>query len=65
MESTEELCIKFNENKHSHPLIYMRGMTSDPLDNVLDFIYHGESGSVKNLFVGSWDLEKYPGINQV
>ena len=29
-------------NKHSHPLIYMRGVQSKNLTAVLDFIYHGE-----------------------
>ena len=27
---------------HQHPLIYMRGIGSVHLDNILDFIYHGE-----------------------
>ena len=27
---------------HPHPLIYMRGISSVHLDNILDFIYHGE-----------------------
>ena len=30
-------------NKHSHPLIYMRGMKSDDLLAILDFIYCGEA----------------------
>jgi len=30
------------KNKHSHPLIYMRGMNPRDLTAVLDFIYHGE-----------------------
>ena len=30
-------------NKHSHPLIYMRGMKSEDLVAVLDFIYCGET----------------------
>ena len=29
-------------NKHSHPLIYMRGIKSDYLVSIIDFIYHGE-----------------------
>ena len=31
-----------NKNKHPHPLLYMRGLTDSQLNNVLDFIYHGE-----------------------
>ena len=30
------------QNKHPHPLIYMRGMTNKQLSEVVDFIYHGE-----------------------
>ena len=30
-------------NKHSHPLIYMRGVQSKDLTAVMDFIYHGEA----------------------
>ena len=30
------------QNKHPHPLIYMRGMTGTQLSEVMDFIYHGE-----------------------
>ena len=29
-------------NKHSHPLIYMRGMKSEDLVAIVDFLYHGE-----------------------
>ena len=29
-------------NKHSHPLIYMRGMKSDDLLAIVDFLYRGE-----------------------
>ena len=31
------------ENKHSHPMIYMRGFKTRDLVSVLDFIYHGEA----------------------
>ena len=31
------------ENKHSHPLIYMRGMKSDDLTAIVDFLYFGET----------------------
>ena len=30
-------------NKHPHPLIYMRGMKSDDLLAIVDFLYHGEA----------------------
>ena len=31
------------ENKHSHPLIYMKGMKSDDLTAIVDFLYYGET----------------------
>ena len=30
-------------NKHTHPLIYMRGIQFNNLKSVLDFLYHGEA----------------------
>ena len=30
-------------NKHPHPLIFMRGVKSDDLLAIVDFIYHGEA----------------------
>ena len=30
-------------NKHDHPLIYMRGMKSEDLFAIVDFLYHGEA----------------------
>ena len=30
-------------NKHEHPLIYMRGMKSEDLVSVVDFVYYGET----------------------
>ena len=30
-------------NKHPHPLIYMRGVKSDDLMAIVDFLYHGEA----------------------
>ena len=30
-------------NKHAHPLIYMRGVKSDDLKAILDFLYYGEA----------------------
>ena len=31
------------KNKHSHPMIYMRGLKSKDLIAIVDFIYHGEA----------------------
>ena len=30
-------------NRHAHPLIYMRGMKSEDLVSILDFLYYGEA----------------------
>merc|ERR1712129_454314 len=30
-------------NKHPHPLIYMRGMKSEDMVAIVDFLYHGEA----------------------
>jgi hypothetical protein len=30
------------QQQYPHPLLYMRGMTADQLNDVVDFIYHGE-----------------------
>ena len=30
-------------NKHPHPIIYMRGMKSEDLVSIIDFLYHGET----------------------
>ena len=30
-------------NKHPHPLIYMRGMKSEDLNSIVDFLYRGEA----------------------
>ena len=31
------------ENKHSHPMIYMRGLKAKDLEAIIDFIYQGEA----------------------
>ena len=31
------------KNKHPHPLVYMRGLRSEDLVAIVDFIYHGEA----------------------
>ena len=37
-------------NKHAHPLIYMRGVKSEDLVAIVDFLYHGETNiSQENL----------------
>ena len=33
----------FKRNKHSHPMIYMRGLKAKDLVAIVDFIYHGEA----------------------
>ena len=38
-------------NKHQHPLVYMRGVKSDDLQAILDFLYCGEA----NVFQDSLD----------
>ena len=32
-----------SRNKHAHPLIYMRGVTSEALVAIIDFLYFGEA----------------------
>ena len=31
------------KNKHPHPLVYMRGVSSESLIAIIDFLYHGEA----------------------
>ena len=33
----------FKRNKHSHPLVFMRGVKSDVLIAIIDFLYKGEA----------------------
>ena len=33
----------FKKNKHAHPLVYMRGLKSNDLLAILDFLYFGEA----------------------
>ena len=35
--------ILFRRNRHAHPLIYMRGMKSEDIVAILDFLYYGEA----------------------
>ena len=39
-------------NKHSHPLIYMRGLKAKDLVAIVDFIYHGEANINEEDLVG-------------
>ena len=32
----------FKNNKHSHPLLCLEGITSADLDNIMDYVYYGE-----------------------
>ena len=41
----------FRINKHPHPLVFMRGVNSDDLLAIVDFLYHGEA----NVFQESLD----------
>ena len=63
-------------NKHTHPLIYMRGIKSEDLDAIMDFLYCGEAKvfqgnldsflaiaeelQVKGLMGQSYDVEEKP-----
>ena len=40
-------------NKHAHPLIFMRNVSSEDLLAVLDFLYHGEAN------IGEENLESF------
>ena len=46
----------FTRNKHVHPFLYMRGMKSDVLSAVLDFLYCGETN------VNQGDLDSFLAI---
>ena len=37
-------------NKHSHPLIYMRGMKSVDMLSIVDFLYVGETNVYREKF---------------
>ena len=32
-----------SKNKHPHPMIYMRGIKSEEMSAIMDFLYHGEA----------------------
>ena len=40
----------FKKNKHSHPMIYMRGLKTRDLAAAIEFIYHGETNIFKDDF---------------
>ena len=35
-------------HRHSHPLIYMRGINSNLLVTIMDFLYHGEANVLQD-----------------
>ena len=35
-------------NKHSHPMVYMRGVKFDDLLAIVDFLYRGEANVVQD-----------------
>ena len=45
-------------NKHSHPMIYMRGVKAKHLVGVVDFIYHGEANICQEDLVRFLELAK-------
>ena len=45
-------------NKHSHPLIYMRGIKAKDLVAIVDFIYHGEA------YIHHEDLEGFLALGE-
>ena len=49
------------KNRHPHPLIYMRGMKSEDLDAIIDFLYFGETNileeNVNNFLAIADELE--------
>ena len=47
-----------NNNKNMHPIIYIRGITSKNLLNLIDFIYYGE------VYIAQEDLQEFMGIAQ-
>ena len=45
-------------NKHPHPLIYMRGVNSEELVAIVDFLYRGEANVIKKVWIGFLPLLK-------
>jgi len=57
----------FRMNKHPHPLIYMRGLRSEDLVAIVDFIYYGEANvKQENLdsFLAVAEELKLPGLTR-
>ena len=48
--------LQLKKNKHPHPLLYMRGVSSNQLKAVVDFIYYGEVNIYKD------DLDEFLNI---
>ena len=51
----------FNQNKHAHPLIFMRGIKHQDLEAVMDFLYYGEANvyqeNLDNFLIISQELK--------
>ena len=45
------------KSKHPHPLIYMRGLKSEDLMAIVDFLYFGEANVLQEN-LDSWRLQK-------
>ena len=43
----------FKNNKHSHPLLCLEGITSADLDNIMDYVYNARSKYFKMTLIGS------------
>jgi len=54
--SSPVFCEMLKQNKHPHPLIYMRGIKAKYLVTIVDFIYHGETEIFQN------DLDEFLNI---
>ena len=54
-------------NPHQHPLIYLRGVRTTDLQNILDFMYHGEVNVAQdelNSFLAVAEDLKIKGLTQ-
>ena len=53
-------------NRHDHPLIYMRGVKSDDLVSIIDFLYYGEANIYQDnldVFLALADELKLKGLS--
>ena len=55
-------------NKHTNPLVYMRGVLSENLTAIVDFLYHGEANlrqeNLESFFVLAEELKGFLGENE-